>query len=374
MTIGVTAVAVGALTQCAQQEVKHQLDKSVQDRGELYARELQAQSPFKTVSLTWVEARELMKERNPKYRKAIESKAEAESKNGLVRSFTSEVKKSLRNTATHTLNPKEIAKALNNPVAQLPKQLSSLADLKNISHSLEKKEWERVGQSVDAEKLTRAEIVKLHVLFSKDEILKQQETLLKKYEKLSEENPSILKVVKKRRLSFDMQREAWLNNVRDYFNAEYYDVRLKYQGKKLTFYRGVKNPGFDQWQRWGMLEHSHDLAKQLGAEHEKNKPVVPGMNSLKSGLGIKTMQKNLGATEKQHAELRGDVRSMLKKWRELKQTQTKIAELKSTKINQPTTEKITPKQVEDDFKVYQLLKTELQLASYFWLIDERCWS
>ena len=370
----VPACGAGLLSQCAHKEVKRQLDASVQTRGQNFARELQAQSPFEKVSLTWNDATELMKERNPEYREAVATQIEAESKSGAVKNFTFEVKQSLANTATQTLNPKEIAKALNNPVAELPKQLSSLTDLKNISHSLEQQEWERVGQAVEAQKKTRKELVKLHVLFRQEKVIEEHKALLDKYEKRVEGKPKLVSLLKKKRSKYEEQRKVWLNSVRDFFNAEYYDVDFKDSGKSLTLYRKVTDPEFHQWERWRSLGRSEEIAAQLCKQHEENKPTVPGINSLKSSLGIQQFQSNLALSGEKQAVLRSEVRTMLKKWRELKNAQAKITALKAKLAEGPSPEEITPQLIEEEFKVYEFLQLEIKLVSYFWMLDEECWS
>ncbi len=84
----VLAAASLALTQCATQAVKQELNQSVERTGASFARELAAQSPFKKVEMSWREASELMKERNQKYRQAIFDKEESQIKKGLVNNFT----------------------------------------------------------------------------------------------------------------------------------------------------------------------------------------------------------------------------------------------------------------------------------------------
>ncbi len=91
---------------------------------------------------------------------------------------------------------------INNPLSELPKQLKSLTDLKNISHSLEQNEWARIGQSVAAEKTTRNEMVKLRVLFRQEQIIEEQATLLEKYEKLAVGKPNLEKLLHKKRVSY----------------------------------------------------------------------------------------------------------------------------------------------------------------------------
>ncbi len=363
------ACVVGLLSQCAHKEVKHQLDKIFQTRGQNYARELKAQSPFEKVTLSWTDATKLMLERNPEYRKALTTQSEASANNGLVKNVTHELKRSLSNTATQTLNPKEIAKAINNPVGELPKRLKSLTDLKNVSHSLEQKEWSRIVQAVAAEKTMRTQMVKLHVFFRQEQVIKEQESLLKKYQELVVGRPKLENLLIKKRIACQANRRDWLNSVRQFFNAEYYDVDFKDTNNSLTLYREVNDPQFHQWQRWRALRHSQELATQLSKQHKENKPVVPGMNSIKTSLGIQEFQSNIAATGEKQSGMRNEVRMMLKKWRELKNTQTKIAMLKS-KQGDP----ITPQMIENQFKIYQLLELEIKLVSYFWMLDEECWS
>lgn len=364
---------VGLVCQCAHKEVRYQLDNKVQDSGENYAKELEAQSPFEKVSLSWNDATELMRERNAKYQKAVATQIEAESKGGVVKNFTYEVKRSLTNTATQTLNPKEIVKAINNPVAELPKRLKSLTDLKNISHSLEQQEWHRVGQAVEAQKITRVEMVKLHVLFRQERVIEGQKALLEKYEKLAEGQPKLVSLLKKKRKIYEGEREAWLNSVRDFFNAEYHDVDFYDTENSLTLYREVSDPEFHQWQRWRRLDRAEELVKQLSKEHGDNKPVVPGVNSLKASLGIKEVQSNLLVNVEKQTSVRGEVRMMLKKWRELKNAQIKIAALKSKESDSFKLEGMTAQVIDEQFKIYEFLQTEIKLVSYFWMLDEECW-
>ena len=371
--IVIGAFGAGFFSQCANKEVKHQLDRGLQTRGQSYALEMQAQSPFEKVSLSWSEATELMMGRNPNYQKVIASKKEAERANGLIKNFTYEVKKSLTSTASQTLNPQEIVKAINNPVAELPRRLKSLTDLKNISHLLEQKEWSRVGQSVNAEKSARHEMVKLHVLFRQEKVIEEHKEMLEKLEELVVGKASLEKLLKKKRVNYESQRKAWLNSVRDFFNAEYYDVSFEDFNGTFTLYRNVADPKFDQWQRWGSLGHSEELAKQMRLQHKENKPVIPGMNSLKTSLGIKEFQNNLADREDKQTDIRGEVRMMLKKWRELKNTQSKITDLES-KNNVVDPEQLSIQTIEESFKVYQFLQTEIHLVSYFWMLDEDCWS
>ena len=362
------------LSNCANQEVQSQLNNSIENRGVSYAKELATQSPFQKVSLSWDDAKQLMKERNSSYKKAISAKIEAESTGNLVTDFTNEVRKSLKKTASRTINPREIAKAFQNPITQLPRQIESLTDLKNISHSLEQKEWNRVSDSVAAQVMSRAETVKLHVLFCQNKVLNEQLELLKHYEPLVAERAPLVSALKKKKERYNKQRSIWLDSIRDFFNAEYYDVEFKNYGRGLSLYRDVEDPNFDQWQRWRTLDHSQALVKELQNQHKKSKPVIPGVNGLKSSLGLKSLQDNLADNPVSEDDMRKEVRSLLKQWRELKETQSKISELKSRHSSLPmTSESITLKTIDTRFQVFQLLEKEIKIVRNFWLIDEQCW-
>ncbi|MEZ7957069.1 MAG: hypothetical protein QMC23_10925 [Rubritalea sp.] len=228
----VLVLASLALTQCAVQEVKQELSESVERKGASFAHELSAQSPFKKVEMSWREASELMKERNSKYRQAIIDKEESLIKRGLVNNFTFEVRKSLTGSVQTTLNPSAIAKAMKDPVASLPGQLESITDLKNIYHSLTQSEWGRISQSVRADAAQRREMVNLHVLFCQSENLEKAESNLESLIVILSAdgsmnlNKAMTVELAKTQAILKKERGQWLDQVRNFFNAEYYDVEF----------------------------------------------------------------------------------------------------------------------------------------------------
>ena len=369
--VTVLVIASFTLCQCATQEVKRELTQKVERKGETYSRELTAQSPFKKVEMSWREASELMKERNPKYRQAILDKEESLNKKGIVNNLTHEVRKSLTSSLQTTLNPSEIAKAMKDPVASLPRQLESITDLKNISHSLTQSEWGRVTQSVRADAAQRQEMVNLHVLFCQSENLEQAERelkMMKDSDKLKANKVVDAELVKAQKL-LEKERSQWLDRVRDFFNAEYYDVELNAYQKRLSFYRDVTDPGFSDWRRWRMLENSDRLASEMQKQHDKDKPVLPGMNRLKENLGVSELRSQLAETSGVNQEMAKEVRQMLKNWRNLKSVQQKI-------VAQNKAEVLDEVRVNDLKRVttlYQLKKKELDHLKVFWMIDEECW-
>lgn len=361
-------------TQCATVEVEQVLKHEVESKGESYTRELAAQSPFKKVEISWREASELMKERNTKYRKALLSREESLHKKGLVNNLTHELRKSLSSSVQMTLNPSEIAKAMKDPIASLPRQLESITDLKNISHSLTQTEWGRVTQGVEAEAVQREEVVNLHVLFCQGEIIESAERDLAKIKrKLSAEgevkpNKAVDRELVKTDGVIKKEREQWLNRVRDFFNAEYHDVKLSDYKGKLNFYRGVKDPGFSDWKRWRVLANSSQVAGEMKKDHVDAKPVLPGMNMLKSNLGLTDLRAKLAEPSTLNKDMVMEVRRMLKDWRILKSVQQELAESKlagGEAVGLPELRHVT--------KVYNLRKKEIEKLKNFWVIDEECW-
>ncbi len=367
---------------CAPQQVQKKLDTQLSLQGHSYSREINAQSPFKKIKLSWAEASELMKERNVKYRKSILDKEQAESEEGVVKSFTNELRKNLGETVLTTFSPSEIASVIKSPIAAVPKQFESLTNLKNVSHSMTTQEWSRVSLAISAETSSREEKVKLHKLFREYHLLNEKNKVISKYEKelevkeLLPEHKPLIKPFEKNVASYKKQREAWLNRVRDFFDAEYYDVEFKNQQKSMPFYRTVNDPKFGDHNRWMLLDHSTDLVKELKADHKKAKPELPGLGMIKSSLGVDQLKASAQKMDlivnqsKEQEFMRKEVRGMLKNWRELKvlQESIKAKELELAKID-----KLSAKEFTLANQVYDLKMKELNLASQFWVKDESCW-
>jgi uncharacterized protein YajQ (UPF0234 family) len=278
-----------------------------------------------------------------------------------------------------TLNPGEIAQAVKNPVASIPRQLESITDLKNISHSLTQSEWERVSQSVRADAVQRREIVSLHALFCQDEnLVKAEKDLGTLVERLSTEdtakpNKPMAEELAKAQAAIKNERAQWLNQVRNFFNAEYYDVEFTDYKKKLSFYREVTNPEFSDWKRWRMLENSDRLASELKEQHGKAKPALPGISLITHNLGLAELRSNLNQQNVFNQEMAKEVRQMLKSWRKLKYVQQKIVS-SEVRFSQKAIEKYPSVA---DLKLitalYDLKKKEIEQLRAFWMIDENCW-
>ena len=367
-------------TQCASHEVERELTKGVEIRGETYARELSAQSPFQKVEMSWSEAAELMKARNPKYRQAMKDKEESKIKKGMVNNLTHEVRKSLTKSVQTTLNPSEVAKAMKNPISALPRQLESITDLKNISHSLTQSEWERVSQSVRADAVKRQEMVNLHVLFCMGENLEKAEEELSRIEEAGQveegRSKGMVKELAKAEGVLNKEREKWLDEVRDFFNAEYHDVEFSSYSQKLDFYRDVEDPCFSDWKRWRLLENSDKLVGEMRKEHEEAKPVLPGVSRLKSRLGVAEMRSQLSRQSGLNEGMVKEVRGMLRSWRNLKSVQRQIEDLDVSGSELADVDEVRGVSVSDLKRVttvYELRKKEIDHLKVFWAMDEECW-
>lgn len=371
------------LTQCAHQEVSQTLDAKLEVRGKSYTQELAAQSPFKKVKLSWTEASELMKERNPKYRQALIDKQTAEIRKGYTNNLTYEIRKSLAASIQTTLSPGEIAEAMRQPLASVPRQLESITDLKNISHSLNQTEWDRVTQSVQADASEREEIVNLHVLFCQSENLKNSESELTKIKELITKDPAANKnteiraELNKAQTTLKKEREQWLNQVRDFFNAEYFDVELNQYKPMLSFYREVTDPDFSDWKRWCILENSARLAAELKKQHNNDKPTIPGISLITNNLGITDIRANLADEPYLNENMANEVRQMIKNWHNLKSLQQKItnSELRFSQLRTQTLAQKSP--TTSDLQLlttlFDLKKKEIDQLKAFWLLDEKCW-
>ncbi|MGJ8658091.1 MAG: hypothetical protein ACSHX6_16710 [Akkermansiaceae bacterium] len=373
--LSVVSVVSVSFTQCSVQEVRQDFGKRVERNGKSYASELAAQSPFKKVEMSWKKANDLMKARNPKYQQALIDQHQSKIRKGAVSNFTFEVRKSLNDSVQTTLNPNEIAAAMNSPVSTLPRQLKSITDLKNISHSLTQSEWDRVLQSIKADIAQRKEMVNLHVLFCQNETIDRAESELEKIVKSDPQpqNKALATELAKAQSLLKKERSEWLGQVRNFYNAEFYDVEFTDYRAKLNSYRHVTNPGFSDWKRWRLLENSEMLAGEMQKEHNDAKPMLPGMNMLKRKLGVMEIQSQLGHQKVLNEEMAKEVRQMLRGWRELKAVQQKIfaSELSYSRSN--VTQAPSVQDVRRITTDFQLKNEEIDKMKIFWAIDEDCW-
>ena len=77
---------------CADRQITSSLVQTASVEGRRYAEEVDAQSPFKTVELRWIEAGELIKERNPSFVASSKRYSQALEGKPLVSELTREVK------------------------------------------------------------------------------------------------------------------------------------------------------------------------------------------------------------------------------------------------------------------------------------------
>lgn len=238
-------------------------------------------------------------------------------------------------------------------------------------------EWARVSQGVGAEMVQREQMVSLHELFCQSENLKSLQndmSALVDAEKL-EKSKSMDKELAKLEVMIEKEHDTWLDKVRDFFNAEYHDVEFNNYNRKLSSYRGVSDPGFSDYERWGKLEHSDEMVNELKVSHEEAKPILPGVSMLKETFGVNDVRSELAHEGMLDDEAVNDVRKILKNWRELKSVQQEITELE-TKISQFKKGKdaaVSYTDLKEVSKLYELKQKEVKFLSQLWIMDEQCW-
>ncbi|GAA5495621.1 hypothetical protein Rhal01_01800 [Rubritalea halochordaticola] len=360
---------------CATQEVDRSMGKHSEHEGRVYSREVMAQSPFKPVKLSWGQARELMKERNPHYRSAALSYNRATTSTSLVKNFSTHMGGSIEDTVKGIVNPKDLAQTFKEPSVGLPKQLSSISSLKDVSHKMAQEEWELKEKEVIAEKKMREQIVDLQLLFRRSAVIEKHMSWVEDAKSEKELDAEAKKELAKFETKLKADRRAWLGEVRDYFNAEYFDVQFVQGDNDMPNYRNIAEPDFAQWQRWGMLSRVESLAGALKKEHEKSKPAIPGTDVLKDKL---SMMVNDGDT-KLDAELdtqsvRNSVRTLIRSWRGMKVAQNEAdvlrREIKPLQSSAGASKTLVSKMS----KIYSLELTEVKHAKEVWMMDERCWA
>lgn len=351
------------------------MGKHTEHEGRVYASEVLAQSPFETVKLSWRDARELMKVRNPQYRSAALSYNSATSATPLVKNFRTQMGDSIEDTVKGIVNPEDLAKTFKEPVTGLPKQLESISSLKDVSHKMAQTEWVKKENEIVSEKKMREQVVKLQALFRRSATLDRHLAWVEGVKSGGELDADTKKELVKFETKLKEDRKVWLNEVRDFFNAEYYDVQFVQGGTVMPNYSDVVQPDFTEWQRWGTLGRVESLAGALKNEHEKSKPAIPGTALVMDKL---TMMMNDG-DRKLDAELdtqnvRNSVRSLIRSWRGMKLAQQKAAkirtEIKPLEDSAAAGKALVSKRQE----LYSLEQKEIQYAKVVWMMDEKCWA
>ena len=382
-----------ALVSCASHEVAETVELHSVKAGEEFASEVFAQSPFETVKMTWDDAKVTMYNRNTKYIKAYEDRGEAAAQSPVVRDMMSHMRTSLTDTAKGALDPGELLKVVKSPLEELPKHLENIASIKDFSHEMQLEAYQNVKQVAVSQQQLRKQEADLYALFLKDNIFEQQKACLDEWSSLRGDAQVAAKVkvlLKKDVLAYQAAREKWLDQIRDFFNAEYADVDFMGGQHEFPRYRGVKNPKFQDWQRWRVLERSEQMATVLRKDHKESKPVVPGANLVKNKLMVMVNMDTSEEPEVDQDRLRSDVRGVLRSWRLLKKAQkdlkdvdAKIAKLNKLRDSQKDAGEEQKKVFSEaqQMELYMLQKKRVSLmfaevdqAKRIWVIDEHCWS
>jgi len=362
---------------CATHEVAKTVDQHSQRVGQDFADEILAQSPFERVTLDWDEARELMYDRNLAVAKAYESKQEAAVSSPLIADLMNHVQSSVGDTARGILSPDDLFKVAKSPFEELPKHFENLASLKDFSHKMQLQAYDDVKDASQAEQTIREEEVKLQALFVTGSLLEQRSDLLKQWNSNESSSAKIKLMLKKDKVAYVESREKWLDQVRDFFNAEYADVKFSGLGPKFPYYRSVSNPHFENWQRWRVLQRSEKLAIGLKKLHDANRPVVPGTNLVKSKVLTMLHVGTIDEDVQNQQGVRSSVRGVLRNWRGLKELHVKQAELSKQLDELDGMQNMTEAQQVKKYslakKILDVQHKELGHAKGLWLIDERCW-
>ena len=370
----ISAVAFSLLVSCAQQEVTDCVGNYAQHEGLRYADEVAAQSPFETVEVSWSGALQLMEERNLAYRRAMNSYLAANEKTPMVSQIRSQLKTSVGVSLNDVLKPQSLAKSFQDPITALPKQLGSISALKDISHEMEQTVWSKEGDSVEAKLLMRKEQVKLYTLLCKGEVIDREiKRIDAEASELSEPSEQIdpkLKGAQDKWVASVMKdRDDWIGEVRDFFNAEYHDVIFRKDATAKPSYRSVSVPDLTEWQRWCFLSRSQSLVKALKENHKKSKPTVPGARVVKEKVAEMLNQRAEYAVTLSTDKVRGEVRTLISNWREMKSTQAKLSLLDRAEGSCDDPKRDLAKVQ----KVYKLRHQEINHTSVVWMMDEDCW-
>jgi len=368
------ASAAGALALggCVQPHVTESVAEAAVLEGQRYAKEVEAQSPFETVEIRWSEAEKLMEKRNRTFIAAHQSYQKANEKKPLVSEFTSETKSAVSASFGEALDPDALLKALAAPATELPKQLASFGKLKDLAHQIEQGAWEDTAASVDAQLKMREEKVRLHRLLRMGELI---DTELKHAQTVppppAAANPKLVAAIDGWRAKLRGERQKWLTEVRDLFDAEYHDVRFIRDDSGLPSYRDESQPNLGDWQRWCRLRRSQELVTELGNAHEKSKPKVPGTSLITNKLADMT---NIELAKPEPARntgsVRREVRALLQSWRKMKDAQQKAAQLEKA---QPTPALDSLAGVNTRQTIFNLRRDEIEHSSVVWMLDESCW-
>lgn len=358
---------------CAHRQVGEVVAKQVEYEGGVYVKEMLAQSPFEKVELTWQEAYELMKERNPDYRKAVLGYAEASSRHSLAGNFSTQMGTSLGDTVRGVIDPEEMIRTLKDPVTSLPEQFESMTSLKDVSHDMEQKEWGKKEQAIAAEMKRREEVVRLQVLFRRGGLIDRQLDWVGKMQGNEGFDPAAQPDLAAFIAKVTADRNKWLDEVRDFFNAEYYDVKLAGGDSAMSDYETVSQPDFSDWKRWGVLNRKTALTKVLKTQHDSQKPMIPGSNLVADKIDLMFNGETQPLAEIASQDVRANARLMIRSWREMKQAQKQAELIKSELTKMEAENALGKAAVAKKTQLYALRNTEIASAKVVWMMDETCW-
>jgi len=370
----VTSLAVGATlaTSCVQQQVTETVAEHAMVEGRRYAEEVEAQSPFDAVEMSWSEAATLMRERNRDFVAAHDAYREAVEEKPGVKELAKQVKDSVQLSFDDVFKPDELLKSLSAPATQLPRQLASLGKLKDLSHEIEGNAWKHTAASVDAELKMREETVKLHRLLRMGELIDAELERVETAPPLpADADPKLVAARKGWRGRLRDERKAWLSEVRDLFDAEYYDVHFVRDNSGLPTYRRARRPDLTEWRRWCRLRRSKALVQVLSKAHRESKPAVPGARIVTEKLAEVVHRGDEAPEPALETEaVRSEVRTLIQNWREMKEAQAQAEGFESGESSTAfdSIPLITGRQA-----LFRLREREIQHASVVWMMDEKCW-
>lgn len=363
---------VALTTSCVQQHITDSVTEHSVVEGARYAEEVSAQSPFDTVEMSWSEAAELMKVRNHGYREALNAYEKAVEEQPLLQQLTANVKGTVKVSVSDVLKPQELLKMFNEPVTQLPKQLASLSKIKDISHTAETDAWKHTADAVDAEIKMREEKVKLQSLLRTGELIDGEIKNLESAAPLPKDiDPKVAQSVKKWQDSLRSERGKWLDQVRDFFDAEYNDVQFVKDSSGLPSYTNVSRPDLSKWERWCQLKRSKELVTGLTKAHEKEKPALPGTSLVTDKISSMLRLDDKEAKQVRNSQsVRKEARKLIQNWRKMKEAQKKAAKLEAEEKpgSFGSLAHVAKRQT-----IFNLRRQEIQHASVIWMMDENCW-
>jgi hypothetical protein len=355
------------LAACAKQNVQTQITEGTTIEKTKYAREIEAQSPFETLTMSWTEASKLMETRHPAFLTAKSNFTQANGEKPMVGEITSQVKQTISGSVGQIVSPTALLKSLQNPAEHIPKQISSISSIKDFSHQLEESEWQEAKASIQSELTMRDERVKLHHLLRKEQIINTELQLAESSLKSQKDSdPKFLATLDAWRNTLIEERKSWLVEMRDLFDAEYHDLRFTPDQSGLTDYRNIDQPDLNDLQRWCHLQRTHQLATSLSHQHSKNKSAIPGTLLISQKFGQDPQPQTLTDP----ATIRKQVRSLIQSWRELKAAQQEADNIEKSQ-SKPSLS--TPANLTQRQKIYKLRTSEIHHASILWTLDEGCW-